>query len=126
MDKILEKLVVMENWQKSNEKMLKTILMQLESCTNESSVADLPVTLPVQSWDDLIILDEMSSSVGLIMPLIHILKMVKFQHQLKGQQPVKFLMIMMLMINSKNKCGMTCINLNLYLESSKFQSSSTQ
>ncbi|XP_047143771.1 uncharacterized protein LOC124817568 isoform X2 [Hydra vulgaris] len=60
-----EKLVVMENRQKSNEKILKTILMRLESCTNESSIEDLPVTLPVQNWQDLIILDEMSSSVGL-------------------------------------------------------------
>ena len=66
MDKILEKLVVMENRQKPNEKMLKTILMELESCTNESPVADLPVTLPVQNWEDLVILDEMSSSVGLV------------------------------------------------------------
>nr|XP_047135637.1 uncharacterized protein LOC124812730 isoform X1 [Hydra vulgaris] len=65
MDKILEKLVVMENRQKSNEKILKTILMRLESCTNESSIEDLPVTLPVQNWQDLIILVEMSSSVGL-------------------------------------------------------------
>ncbi|XP_065683406.1 uncharacterized protein LOC124814038 [Hydra vulgaris] len=66
MDKILEKLVVMENRQKSNEKILKTILMRLESCTNESSIEDLPVTLPVQNWQDLIILVEMSSSVGLV------------------------------------------------------------
>ncbi|XP_065646974.1 uncharacterized protein LOC136076939 [Hydra vulgaris] len=71
MDKILEKLVVMENRQKSNEKMLKTILMQLGSCTNESPVADLPVTLPIQSWEDMIILDEMSFSVGLI-TIIHL------------------------------------------------------